>query len=113
MDERGRELQERVLAVVVEHAPVAASGVERLLRRRRADVRAALAELERDGRIRLANAARNGRTWEPAPPPTVSAFLGGPCPDPSSCRYRMRHAAGPWSCEFNHPRAAQSVGGAS
>jgi hypothetical protein len=26
-----------------------------------------------------------------------------PCPDPLCCRYRWRHAAGPWTCEFNHP----------
>lgn len=32
-------------------------------------------------------------------------FVGGPCPDPTHCRHYGRHAAGPWTCEFNHPRA--------
>jgi hypothetical protein len=28
------------------------------------------------------------------------------CPDPRRCEYRHRHASGPWTCEFNHPRVA-------
>ena len=26
-----------------------------------------------------------------------------PCDDPSNCRFRNRHASGPWDCEHNHP----------
>jgi hypothetical protein len=35
-------------------------------------------------------------------------FIDGPCPDPTSCRYRGRHATGPWSCAHNHPREPAS-----
>jgi hypothetical protein len=39
---------------------------------------------------------------------TGPEFVGGECPDPSTCEYRGRHAAGSWSCEFNHPREQAS-----
>jgi hypothetical protein len=35
-----------------------------------------------------------------------------PCPDPLRCRYRWRHASGPWSCEFNHPQVRSEEIGA-
>jgi hypothetical protein len=38
-------------------------------------------------------------------PVTLTGLYGGPCPDPNHCRYRWRHASGPWTCEYNHPRA--------
>ncbi|MEA2199444.1 MAG: hypothetical protein QOI89_40 [Solirubrobacteraceae bacterium] len=31
-------------------------------------------------------------------------FVGGACPDPTHCEHRWRHATGPWSCAYNHPR---------
>jgi hypothetical protein len=37
-------------------------------------------------------------------PEYAAQFDGGPCPDPSRCEYRHRHASGPWTCEFNDPR---------
>jgi hypothetical protein len=35
---------------------------------------------------------------------TLAGLVGGPCPDPNRCRYFLRHAAGPWTCAYNHPR---------
>jgi hypothetical protein len=32
-----------------------------------------------------------------------------PCPDPSRCEYRHRHASGPWTCDFNHPSGASGA----
>lgn len=33
------------------------------------------------------------------------AFIGGPCQDSNRCRYWRRHATGPWTCAYNHPRS--------
>jgi hypothetical protein len=32
-----------------------------------------------------------------------------PCPDPLRCEYRHRRAAGPWTCEANHPTGREQV----
>jgi hypothetical protein len=37
---------------------------------------------------------------------TLTALVGGPCPDPNRCRHYMRFASGPWTCEYCHPRVA-------
>jgi hypothetical protein len=34
----------------------------------------------------------------------ADSLLAPPCPDPRCCEYRHRHASGPWTCEYNHPR---------
>jgi hypothetical protein len=35
------------------------------------------------------------------------SFIGGICPDPTCCQHRGRHAAGPWTCDFNHPQEGE------
>lgn len=45
-----------------------------------------------------------GRVTLTEPLETLVDLLGGPCPDPTHCSYRLRHASGPWTCEYNHPR---------
>jgi hypothetical protein len=34
---------------------------------------------------------------------TLTGLPGDPCPDPTHCAYRWRHASGPWTCAHNHP----------
>jgi hypothetical protein len=64
-----------------------------------------------DTRSDTAVNGRSGRagattTLEAAQTDTAHEFVGGECPDPTSCQHRGRHATGPWSCAHNHPREA-------
>jgi hypothetical protein len=69
-----------------------------------------------DTRDTRSDATLNGRgnraeatiTLEAAQTGTGHEFVGGECPDPSSCLHHGRHATGPWSCEHNHPREPTS-----
>jgi ParB-like chromosome segregation protein Spo0J len=69
-----------------------------------------------DTRDTRSDATVNGRgnraeatiTLEAAQTGTGHEFVGGECPDPSSCLHHGRHATGPWSCEHNHPRESTS-----
>jgi hypothetical protein len=38
---------------------------------------------------------------DPTPPDPDDPAV--PCPDPQRCRFRWRHASGPWTCAYNHP----------
>lgn len=52
-------------------------------------------------------------TVQEIPDPTQSDDVDDdpaiPCEDPSNCRFRNRHASGPWACEFNHPTPTDEV----
>lgn len=57
--------------------------------------------------LEMVSAAANPEDHVPSGPGLPS------CPDPARCEHRMRHHAGPWSCEFNHPRAEARDAGLS
>ena len=68
--------------------------------------RAAVSRERRAERASDACLARNTYGTEETAQKAHTGFIGGPCPDPNRCRHYMRHASGPWTCEFNHPRVA-------
>ena len=68
--------------------------------------RAAVSRERRAERASDACLARNTSGTEETAQKAHTGFIGGPCPDPNRCRHYMRHASGPWTCEFNHPRVA-------
>src|SRR5215218_9257420 len=70
--DRDQELHALVLETVTRHAPIAANDLQRKVRRRRADVRAALRALEDHGRLRRDDAG----AWGPVPVPS-----GGDTPE--------------------------------
>jgi hypothetical protein len=106
------DILEAVRAVLA-RGPATADQVQSAVRRRRIDVRAALRTLEEagevdrraDGRWRACPVAGNGTgSVATERPSTAPAYVLPLCPDEAICRYRSRHASGPWGCRFNHPR---------